>query len=239
MPPLRGAAFQGPARRGVVPLRVGGAGAEAGGEQDTAGLPAAAGENSQVRGNGSVVVSVMIKNGPKGAPRPQQRDPRLSLQRGLNGECIHFWNIDSENVGTCRYCGEVRQFRPWEGLSSIVIKEGNGRKGGDMGRQSKFTEEERKAIVKEALERGLTVVAKERGIPKTTLHCWISRQKRSEQRVEDKSTTIATRVRGIRMRNEVLERLDSVRSLSKSDLFKDDQASGYIAALQWVLGESD
>lgn len=39
-------------------------------------------------------------------------------------ECIHRWNIDSHNIGTCSKCGEVRQF-PWEKGISTVLKRGN------------------------------------------------------------------------------------------------------------------
>jgi len=28
----------------------------------------------------------------------------------LPGECVHHWDVDGRDVGTCRKCGEVRQF---------------------------------------------------------------------------------------------------------------------------------
>lgn len=161
------------------------------------------------------------------------------IPRGLNGECCHHWVIDQDNVGTCRYCGEVRQFRPWECLPSIVIKEGNGAKGGDMAWPSKFTKEERKAIMVEAIVRGTTVVAKERGLSTSTISTWIHTEKRRCNREAGKKASISIAEGKIRGPGEVAVRLEAMISLSKSDMFKDGRAPGYIEALQWVLGVSD
>jgi len=37
--------------------------------------------------------------------------------------CIHRWNIDRDNIGTCSRCDEVRQF-PWDKGEVIILKKG-------------------------------------------------------------------------------------------------------------------
>lgn len=84
-------------------------------------------------------------------------------------ECKHpHWDIDERNVGTCRACGEVRQF-PWEpGGEIVVLNEGKL----VPPFSTDYTPEQRLEIVEEARRKGIKVVAKEREIPPTTISTW-------------------------------------------------------------------
>ena len=33
-----------------------------------------------------------------------------NVPRNKKGQCVHHWMIDNNNVGTCKKCGEVRDF---------------------------------------------------------------------------------------------------------------------------------
>ncbi len=53
-----------------------------------------------------------------------------------NDNCTHYWIIDSENVGHCRYCPEVRDF------GRLLQREGFGlrsksKNGGTKGKKGK------------------------------------------------------------------------------------------------------
>lgn len=108
-----------------------------------------------------------------------------------------------------------------------------------MAYQSKFTTEEKKAIMVEAIVRGTTVVAKERGLSTSTISTWIHTEKRRRNREAVKKASINIAEGKIRAPDEVAVRLEAMISLSKSDMFKDGRASGYVEALQWVLGVRD
>lgn len=39
--------------------------------------------------------------------------------------CLHKEDIDSSHIGTCRICGQQRQYYPYEGHKSNIIKRGS------------------------------------------------------------------------------------------------------------------
>lgn len=60
-------------------------------------------------------------------------------------KCTHYWIIDHRDVGTCRYCGEVRDFaairRKWEqklGFNPAAVCQEGGRASGEKRRRSKL-----------------------------------------------------------------------------------------------------
>ena len=107
---------------------------------------------------------------------PKARGARMARQV----ECRHpHWDIDERNVGTCRACGETRQF-PWEpGGEIVVLKEGKL----VSSFSSDYTPEQRLEIVEEARRKGIKVVAKERGIPPTTISTWKRRLEKQAKKI--------------------------------------------------------
>ncbi len=68
------------------------------------------------------------------------------------GNCTHHFIIDSDNVGRCRYCGEVRDFGKLQGreskLSGLTAKS-----GGKRGRREKSLSSEHKRKIGEAVKK--------------------------------------------------------------------------------------
>ena len=38
----------------------------------------------------------------------------IVLKKGDDPHCVHYWHIDNDQVGTCRRCGQVTRFFPYE-----------------------------------------------------------------------------------------------------------------------------
>ena len=54
--------------------------------------------------------------------------------------CTHYWLIDSNNVGRCRYCGEVRDFGESlrrKGVFAVAGRRGAKASKGKSGRKKK------------------------------------------------------------------------------------------------------
>jgi hypothetical protein len=89
-------------------------------------------------------------------------------------DCIHRWQIDSHNKGTCSLCGEVRQF-PWDRKEPvIVLNKGDtstsqvSEKEGDMNsikKRHKYYEANKEAIIADLLSLGRAATQKKWGIP--------------------------------------------------------------------------
>jgi hypothetical protein len=60
-------------------------------------------------------------------------------------ECVHRFQVDSHNIGTCSLCGEVRQFPYDKGEPVKVLKKGNPNKGKEE-TMSKGLEERRARV---------------------------------------------------------------------------------------------
>jgi len=107
--------------------------------------------------------------------------------------CKHLkWDIDAQNIGTCRECGEVRQF-PWSKNGEVVVlKKGNpngnsqGKEGhmhADMLERHNYYESHKEEIIADLLSTGRVATREKWGIPTgSTLHTLEKRWLTPEQR---------------------------------------------------------
>jgi hypothetical protein len=106
--------------------------------------------------------------------------------------CVHKWQIDRQNVGTCSLCGEVRQFPLEKGQDPAVLKK--GRPGNKRTREkaptaalrtkakAKYYADNRGAIVEDLLNTGRAATANKWGICKGMTYRLIERWLTPEQR---------------------------------------------------------
>jgi hypothetical protein len=86
-------------------------------------------------------------------------------------ECIHRWQVDNNNIGTCSQCGEVRQF-PWEKGPVIVLKKADPcisqvkeeHMNPNMERH-RYYEDNKEAIIADLLSVGREATRKKWNIP--------------------------------------------------------------------------
>jgi len=107
-------------------------------------------------------------------------------------KCVHKWVINNQNVGTCSFCGEVRQFPLEKGEEMVILTEGNPgrgpakRKVEDVHKnilaKSRFYKQNKEAIINDLLSMGKTPARKKWGIPKGTLGRLINRWMTPEQK---------------------------------------------------------
>ena len=107
-------------------------------------------------------------------------------------ECTHKFQVDSNNVGTCSRCGEVRKF-PWDkGEPVIVLKKGklphnHANKEEAMNvhiaAKNKYYEDNKQAIITDLLSKGKAYTRKRWKIPKGSLGRLINRWLTEEQRL--------------------------------------------------------
>lgn len=45
-----------------------------------------------------------------------------------NKQCVHYWVLDNRDVGRCRYCGAVKDFRALLGEQNEELRQRRGRK---------------------------------------------------------------------------------------------------------------
>jgi hypothetical protein len=103
--------------------------------------------------------------------------------------CVHRWQIDNHNIGTCSLCGEVRQF-PLEGREVVILKKGN-HSSSDMQKEeivnvhiaakNKYYEDNKQAIIADLLARGKAYTRRRWRIPKGSLGRLMSRWLTKEQ----------------------------------------------------------
>ena len=118
--------------------------------------------------------------------------------------CIHRWQIDSHNAGTCSLCGEVRQF-PWDGKGPvIVIKKGNHnstamQKEEHMSiikKRHKYYEENKEAIIADLLTTGRPATRKKWNIAQSTLCSlekrWLTKEQKAAIPTDGQPTQGAT-----------------------------------------------
>ncbi len=43
----------------------------------------------------------------------------VTLYSEEDDSCVHHWLIDAENVGVCKKCSSIRQFRGWWDVAAI------------------------------------------------------------------------------------------------------------------------
>jgi hypothetical protein len=93
--------------------------------------------------------------------------------------CVHKWQIDSQNVGTCSLCGEVRQF-PMEKDGEVVVLK-PGRPPAKRGRpkrnrtwtgireKNQYYEAHKEEIARDLLSIGRPATREKWGIPISTI----------------------------------------------------------------------
>jgi hypothetical protein len=98
--------------------------------------------------------------------------------------CVHKFIIDSQNVGTCSLCGEVRQFPYEKGGQIVVLKEGKPKRKNQRGttymqlpsvKKHKYFEDNQDAIIADLLSQGRAAVRLKWDIGNSTL-CKIERE---------------------------------------------------------------
>lgn len=107
-------------------------------------------------------------------------------------ECIHRFQVDSQNIGTCSLCGEVRQFPYDKGEPVKVLKKGrlphnHANKEETMNvhiaAKNKYYEDNKQAIIADLLSKGKAYTRKRWRIPKGSLGRLIQRWLTEEQRL--------------------------------------------------------
>ena len=43
----------------------------------------------------------------------------VTLYSDEDNSCVHHWLIDAENIGVCKKCSSIRQFRGWWDVAAI------------------------------------------------------------------------------------------------------------------------
>jgi hypothetical protein len=93
-------------------------------------------------------------------------------------ECVHKFVVDSQNVGTCSKCGEVRQFPMEKGDKPVIMKEGHletrGRRKRPRPKFNSFSRhdyynEHREEIVEDLLKMGRGATRLKWKIPKGSM----------------------------------------------------------------------
>ena len=113
-------------------------------------------------------------------------------------ECIHRFQVDSQNIGTCSLCGEVRQF-PYDKREPVrVLQKGNPgvnqvpssqksqkeetMKHHLLRNRHKYYEDNKNAIIAHLLSIGKAATREKWNIPKGTLGKLMSRWLTKEQK---------------------------------------------------------
>jgi hypothetical protein len=108
--------------------------------------------------------------------------------------CVHKWQIDSQNVGTCSLCGEVRQF-PMEKDGQVVVLK-PGRPPAKRGRpkrnrtwtgireKNQYYEAHKEEIARDLLSIGRSATREKWGIPTSTITSlerrWLTEAQRAQ-----------------------------------------------------------
>lgn len=107
--------------------------------------------------------------------------------------CVHKWNIDNHNVGTCLLCSEVRQFPLEAGEKPVVLKKGHPRakkhraKGlshDELWRRHDYYVAHKDEIIADLFALGNAATRKKWEIPIQTVHNLKSRWLTPEQRAQ-------------------------------------------------------
>ena len=117
-------------------------------------------------------------------------------------ECIHRFQVDSQNIGTCSLCGEVRQFPYDKGEPVKVLKNGNNSNRAakkeetvkkterrNQGRNTqiqerhRYYEDNKEAIIADFFSKGRLATREKWGITSSSLHSlerrWLTKEQRS------------------------------------------------------------
>lgn len=107
-------------------------------------------------------------------------------------ECVHKWNIDAQNVGTCSLCGEVKEFPFNKGEQPVVLKAGRAgkrrsrkeraRSGPNTRKRAQYYKANKDAIIKDLLSTGRAPTCRKWGISKSSVQQLIYRWLTPEQR---------------------------------------------------------
>ena len=94
----------------------------------------------------------------------------------MTDSCKHHWSIDASNIGTCRFCGEVRRFPFDDKGVPEILKHGRPPMSEKSNKEYLDLPKSRKReIATDAHQRGCVVVSKETGIPVGTIRAWCGR----------------------------------------------------------------
>jgi len=111
----------------------------------------------------------------------------------MSRPCVHKWQIDSKNVGTCSLCGEVRQFPYEKGQEPVVLKAGRPRNPSStektgpqhqIRKRHRYLEDHRGEITADLLSLGRVATRAKWGIPTSTMHGlqqkWLTEDQRAQ-----------------------------------------------------------
>jgi hypothetical protein len=116
-------------------------------------------------------------------------------------ECTHRFQVDSQNIGTCSLCGEIRQFPYDKGEPVKVLKKGSPnhllsndnkpdnqrrtgmhRHEGKYPKKHRYYEDNKEAIIADLLSQGRSATRKKWNIPKGSLgrleRKWLTEEQR-------------------------------------------------------------
>lgn len=109
-------------------------------------------------------------------------------------ECTHRFQVDSQNIGTCSLCGEVRQFPYEKGEPVVVLKKGSPiikrrrkamhRHEGPYPERHRYYEGNKEVIVADLLSKGKAYTRKRWKIPRGSLGKLIQRWLTEEQKLK-------------------------------------------------------
>ena len=130
-------------------------------------------------------------------------------------QCIHRFQVDSHNIGTCSLCGEVRQFPYDKGEPVKVLKKGNNSNRAakkeetvkkterrNQGRNTqiqerhRYYEDNKEAIIADLLSIGRPATRKKWNIAQSTLcsleERWLTKEQKAAIPIEGQPTQEAT-----------------------------------------------
>jgi len=120
----------------------------------------------------------------------------------MSRPCVHKWQIDSKNVGTCSLCGEVRQFPYEKGQEPVVLKAGRPghrrarkKRAGvraAMYERAKYHQDNKEAIIADILSIGRVPTSKKWNIPTSTIHTLAHKWLTPEQKASPQSLRYPT-----------------------------------------------
>ena len=89
-------------------------------------------------------------------------------------QCVHRFQVDSQNIGTCSLCGEVRQF-PWDRKEPVIVLNKGDTSTSQVSekeeamkpikKRHKYYEDNKEAIIADLLSLGRAATQKKWGIP--------------------------------------------------------------------------
>jgi hypothetical protein len=121
----------------------------------------------------------------------------MSQKQRERTSCVHKFQVDGQNIGTCSICGEVRQF-PWDRDDPVIVLSKGDTSTSQVSKKEehmrhtshhqiqerhKYYEDNKQAIIADLLSLGRAATRKKWNIPSSTMvyleKGWLTEEQRS------------------------------------------------------------